>query len=304
MAITVSLPASGPYSFDDLFGVIDFITTEGTVIPGASATSFSLSGSYGGALVTVTVNGTGFSYTQYQGIPYVNGGVVSTIDVSSGLGSFSFTNVNVDMATFSPIIISDLLESQPAAIETFLLLRDWDITLGNARDVAWSDTLVGDGVAFNPRGNDTIHAGGGNDRIFLGDGNDTAFGGRGKDKLAGGNGNDELRGEQGADILLGGAGFDILIGGIGDDRLSGGRGADKFVFFNRGGDDTITDFNTNLKGEKIDLSGVTRITGLFDLRNNHATQVGADVVIDDHAGTTITLLNTDLADLGRGDFIF
>ncbi|MFD2856053.1 calcium-binding protein [Seohaeicola zhoushanensis] len=152
----------------------------------------------------MTVNGTGFSYTQYQGIPYVNGGVVSTIDVSSGLGSFSFTNVNVDMATFSPIIISDLLESQPAAIETFLLLRDWDITLGNARDVAWSDTLVGDGVAFNPRGNDTIHAGGGNDRIFLGDGNDTAFGGRGKDKLAGGNGNDELRGEQGRTSCLAG----------------------------------------------------------------------------------------------------
>lgn len=54
----------------------------------------------------------------------------------------------------------------------------------------------------------------------------------------------------------------------------------------------------------IILGGVTAITDFADLRDNHMAQVGADVVIDDGAGLTITLQDVDLGDLGARDFIF
>ena len=46
------------------------------------------------------------------------------------------------------------------------------------------------------------------------------------------------------------------------------------------------------------------ITGMADLRANHMTQVGDDVVINDGAGLTITLADVVLADLHKADFIF
>jgi hypothetical protein len=69
----------------------------------------------------------------------------------------------------------------------------------------------------------------------------------------------------------------------------------------------ITDFAATNNAEKIDLSGVTSITNFADLTNAgnpHMTQVGSDVVIDDFAGNTITLLNVSLGDLNGVDFVF
>lgn len=56
--------------------------------------------------------------------------------------------------------------------------------------------------------------------------------------------------------------------------------------------------------EKIDLSTVSPITDNSDLENNHMSQVGSDVVIDMLTGDTITILNTDLADLTADNFLF
>ncbi|PPB79351.1 hypothetical protein LV82_02978, partial [Albidovulum inexpectatum] len=56
--------------------------------------------------------------------------------------------------------------------------------------------------------------------------------------------------------------------------------------------------------EKIDLSAVSAITNLADLMANHIAQVGADVVIDDLAGNTITLTGVSLANLDASDFVF
>ncbi|PPB79364.1 hypothetical protein LV82_02972, partial [Albidovulum inexpectatum] len=54
----------------------------------------------------------------------------------------------------------------------------------------------------------------------------------------------------------------------------------------------------------IDLSAVSAITNLADLMANHIAQVGADVVIDDQAGNTITLTGVNLANLDASDFVF
>ncbi len=161
-----------------------------------------------------------------------------------------------------------------------------------------ADDLIGANGAdrlFGNSGQDEINAGRGNDRLFGGTGADNLAGGRGRDDLFGNGGNDHLDGGRSGDVLTGGRGNDVLVGGL---------GADDFVFRNGHGDDTIQDFNANNNAEDIDLSGVTRITSFADLTANHMVQNGADVVIDDGANLSITLLNVDINDLGAGDFIF
>lgn len=151
-------------------------------------------------------------------------------------------------------------------------------------------------------GNDVAKGGGGNDTLSGGGGNDTLSGGGGKDQIKGGNGKDVLAGDAGNDILSGQGGNDTLDGGAGDDRMTGGAGNDRFVFGT--GHDVVKDFNAFGAFEDVDLSGVASILGWKDLSNNHMSQIGADVVIDDLAGNTLTLQNVSLGDLDKGDFIF
>lgn len=311
MAIQVTFPASG-FSIGDLADIVDFIAVD-AVVNSASTTGFSGTGLFHGSTATFAVTGSGFGLGNLGGELFVTSGVIDTITFTSSAGVLWFKTVNIDMSEFAPVIYADDVGSNPMAIEEFLLARDWDIALGDADDVAPQGTLIGDGAAFNLRGNDILSGGGGNDDLFAGDGRDRMFGGTGNDRLDGGIGNDRLFGGAGfdrligsfgRDKLLGQAGNDTLDGGRGDDRLTGGAGNDKFVFRNKYGNDTITDFDATNNREDIDLSAVTRIKTFRDLVNNHIEQVGADVVIDDHAGTTITLLNVDIGDLGKGDFLF
>lgn len=175
---------------------------------------------------------------------------------------------------------------------------------------------------FGGAGNDTMRGGDGLDRLFGGDGddfgrggtgddglfgdagNDTLNGESGNDRLFGGVGNDDLDGSTGNDTLYGGAGFDTLKGGEGNDLLYGNFNADTFVFTDGNGNDTIADFEADNPLEKIDLSGVSAITNLFDLLSNHVSQVGANVVIDTGSGNSITLNNVNIATLDSSDFIF
>ncbi|PCH69076.1 MAG: hypothetical protein COC12_09485 [Rhodobacteraceae bacterium] len=163
-------------------------------------------------------------------------------------------------------------------------------------------------------GKDTLNGQQGRDKLFGDGGHDVLSGGGGRDVLRGGRGNDTLKGNNGVDKLFGGAGNDnlfggshkdFLSGGAGDDILSGGRGADIFVFRDGFGSDLINGFAARNDAEKIDLSGVTSITSFADLTvGGRMTQVGADVVIDDLAGNTITLANVLLGDMDAVDFIF
>ena len=112
-----------------------------------------------------------------------------------------------------------------------------------------------------------------------------------RDLLLGMGSNDQLSG-------LGGA--DTLNGGTGHDTLTGGAGADRFVFSRAGGMDVITDFAA---GDKIDLRGMDGVTGYADLKKNHATNVGEDVVLRFGQGDQLTLTGISKAELKAEFFL-
>ena len=162
-----------------------------------------------------------------------------------------------------------------------------DKLVGGAGD----DILIGDGPGWYFYDPDTVNSG-----------HDTLLGGRGNDILKGGLDGDILEGGLGRDILKGGAGNDAMNGGAGNDKMTGGKGADRFIF--SAGNDRITDFNAANNREKIDLSNVASIRHFNDLRNNHTSQDGSDLVITDDSGNSLTLTGLEIGDLDRGDFVF
>lgn len=164
------------------------------------------------------------------------------------------------------------------------------------------DTLNGGGGKDEVRGgagNDIVKGGGGNDKLFGDNGKDKMDGGAGVDVLKGGGQNDRMNGGGGRDKMIGGGGRDNMNGGAGNDTMTGGAGVDTFVF--SGGDDKITDFTS---ADKINLKSVGSITGFADLRNNHTEDVGGNLVIDDGAGNTLTLIGVTEASLASDDFLF
>ncbi len=161
-----------------------------------------------------------------------------------------------------------LMEAELSGDDVFRLSYDND----NAYGFGGGDRMFGYG------GGDTLRGGDGFDRLFGGFGRDKMFGDAGRDQLNGGAGNDNLRG---------GADNDSLRGGSGRDQVFGGNVQDLFVF--RDGDDVdvIRDFQTARQAhDRIDLSGLTSVISWWDLKNNHMTQDGNSVRIDDGDGTS------------------
>lgn len=172
---------------------------------------------------------------------------------------------------------------------------------------AGNDRLFGGGDSDRLEGgygNDLLAGEGGNDRLEGGIGNDTLGGGAGDDFVIGQNGDDRIFGGVGNDTIGGGAGSDTIIGGTGNDRIFGGTNSDTFIFAGSFGRDTIFDFEARNNAEKIDLSGVSSITSFNDLRANHMSSQGGDVIINAGGGNTIRLVDVSLGDLGSADFIF
>lgn len=110
-----------------------------------------------------------------------------------------------------------------------------------------------------------------------------------------------LYGDKGDNHLSGGKGDDTLNGVGGKDLLTGGAGADTFLFGKAYGHDTITDFQSG--EDHINLHGIGGISSFAEVQS-HASQDGADVVLDLGGGDVLTIAHTDLADLKIGDFLF
>lgn len=281
MAIKLVLPADGDFSITSLQDLID-VVADGSLSE-TTSTGFTADGFLNGAPATAVATGTGLSY--FFGYPV--SGTMETLTVSDGTDDILFKNMNLDVAELVEAVSDD-------TVSEFLLGFDWNMKLGNAADIAPAGTLI-DGAPFELTGDDKIKGRGGDDDLYSDGGNDKLLGGSGNDTLDGGTGNDKIEGGGGKDVLIGGEGNDVLIGGT---------GLDDFIFADGGGSDKVKDFNAARNGEDIDLSAVTEITGMKDLRNHHMEQVGDDVVIDDGAGLTITLLDVSIDDLGKGDFLF
>jgi Ca2+-binding RTX toxin-like protein len=135
---------------------------------------------------------------------------------------------------------------------------------------------------------------------------DVLIGLGGDDILYGRSDGDYLRGDDGDDWLFGEGGDDTLIGGRGDDRLSGGTADNNFVFAKNSGEDVITDFRDGDES-LIDVRGwgIKRFSQL-DMDEN---ALGVTIDLGKSIGwsgnvNTVTLLDVDLDDLDRGDFLF
>ena len=89
--------------------------------------------------------------------------------------------------------------------------------------------------------------------------------------------------------------FDTLIGSDGNDVLYGSSGTDTFVFGNTDDTDVINGFANNI--DTLDLRDVTEVTSWLDLKTNHATQDGANVVLDFGSDEIITIKNFTIAQL-------
>ncbi len=126
----------------------------------------------------------------------------------------------------------------------------------------------------------------------------------GTDTLSGRDGADLLDAGGRADRLFGGNGRDIVIGGRGNDSQSGGDGVDRFVFGTDDGRDRINDFDAvGPDHDVLDLRALSAIVGIVDLRTNHMSQVGSNVVI--RAGDDrIVLVDVNIGQLGSADFLF
>ena len=179
-----------------------------------------------------------------------------------------------------------------------------DDTINASGSVAGQPLPTGEEDVINGRGgDDSINGLAGDDYLDGGAGADRLIGGQGDDELVGGSGADALSGGSGDDRLLGGDGADRLVGGSGDDVMTGGAGRDTYGFARGFGHDVITDFAAGRgAGDVIEFD-----EGLFAgfgevLAASH--QVGADVVIEVDAASSITLEGVALATLHPNDFDF
>lgn len=171
-------------------------------------------------------------------------------------------------------------------------------------DAAWQLALQGADTIQGSSGDDVILSSSGADQVSGNAGNDRIYGQNDNDTLSGNDGRDRLYGGAGDDSMDGGASKDKLIGGKGNDTLTGGSGSDVFIFSGRFGKDVITDFNAQRAREDIDLSNVKKIKNFKDLKNNHMSKSGDDVVIDDGRGNEITIEDVKMKHLDASDFLF
>jgi len=120
---------------------------------------------------------------------------------------------------------------------------------------------------------------------------DTLQGNANADLIFGWAGNDSIDGMDGNDTLRGGDGDDTLSGGAGDDFLVPGDGADVIVF----GDGADQAFGFDIVEDGIAI-GSTILDPNAPLSGFSISQIGADTIIDDGAGNSLTLVGIDLAE--------
>ena len=321
-AFTTTLMAADIVAIQNLYGS-NVSANPGDTTYGANSTA----GGYLSDLFKLATGEISPDASKYAGNAFAftlsDTGGTDTVDLSA----FS-DNQRVDL---NPEAISDV-----AGLSGNMIIARGTV-IENAIGGSGNDTITGNdtgNLLKGKWGNDSLSGGAGNDTLYGGLGDDTAYGNADNDYLFGAIGNDFIKGNAGNDTLLGDAGNDTLYGGLGDDSVLGGMdddylfgaigndtldggsgndtldgdaGNDVFVFTDGFGNDTIDGFEALNGLEKIDLFGVSEIFSYADLTNAampHMTQIGANVVITDFAGNTITLTGIQIGDLDPSDFLF
>lgn len=104
-------------------------------------------------------------------------------------------------------------------------------------------------------------------------------------------------------FILGTSDNNRLSGTSGDDLFRGNGGHDTFAFAPNFGNDVIADFGAARRSSDVVQFDRTVFDDFADVMS-HASQHGRDVVIDAGGGNSLTLKNTSLSSLDRGDFHF
>jgi hypothetical protein len=103
--------------------------------------------------------------------------------------------------------------------------------------------------------------------------------------------------------VMGTHGDNRLMGTSGDDLFRGNGGHDTFNFAANFGNDVITDFGAGRRSSDVVQFSKSVFDDFADVMA-HAAQSGQHVVIDAGAGNSLTLKNTSLSSLDKGDFHF
>lgn len=223
MTTTFSQGVDGTIGFAQFFELI-INGLSSSVATTANSTTFTAQTSYG----SITLTGSGFTYTTIGGQTYLTDGTIDTLGTRhfNGYSLGESTGLNLSAAALSSALLNELFGFDPLALEDLFLTKDWTINGDDRAQVLTDAQVTGDGAPYAPSGDDIAYLLGGDDIYALGAGNDTMFGGNGNDSLYGGSGTDTLNGEADNDHLFGGDDADFLFGGNGDDYLYGDAGND------------------------------------------------------------------------------
>ena len=138
--------------------------------------------------------------------------------------------------------------------------------------------------------NVTFTTGNGPDTIVTGP-NDIVHAGTGHDTVVGANGA----------TLYAGSGPETLYGAP-SEMLVGGSGADTFAFEPGSGQNTVSNFHTS--NDVIQFNPALFMNYANMMSSGAITQSGANTVINDHAGDTVTLTGVAASSLTAHNFSF
>lgn len=258
---------------------------------GLAAPALHFDGGEGHDLITTELGATGvldYRKTTLVSVEWIHIGILDAVFLSSQLASETGLAGVTEITSSSDITMRIIQDQRVADLQDL------------PESVAPAVRLLGRGAGDVQRGSDTIAA-----RLEGRGGQDTMRGGDASETLEGGLGSDLIFGGAGNDVLTGGSAADLLNGGAGNDRISGGAARDVFVFATGDGVDTISGFRAfGQESDRIDLRGVTAITGFGDLMRDHLVVLERDLLLQLGSGGSVLLTNVQRGDFDAGDFIF
>jgi Ca2+-binding RTX toxin-like protein len=249
--------------------------------------------------------GRGMAAAIVGGLPVATGGTVDKIALTGPSGEiFKLSGLDWSFVDLTTALLAE--ESDPTAMDNFVLDNRFTYNGSNAADVLLMGATTDAGVDLTFAGNDRFKLRGGDDEFALGAGDDRAQGGTGNDTILGESGRDKIQGQSGNDFLSGGvdndrlfgnSGFDDLFGETGSDMLKGGADNDRLT----GGDDNdllVGDAgNDLLRGESGDDvldggEGADEFLFTAFASDTPGTALGADTIRDFVVGEDVLELGT------------